>query len=148
MDYIIGQKPPATRAAAPPLRPAGAAATPAPTGGAEPMIVDGDQRTFMADVIEASRSIPVLVDFWATWCGPCKQLTPALERVTTAAGGRLKLVKIDIDKNKALVRAAGPARPAAAIGADRRRLLAGADRRHLPGCAARDPRSSVSPRLC
>jgi putative thioredoxin len=57
----------------------------------------------MQDVIEASRKIPVLVDFWATWCGPCKQLTPALERVTTAAGGRIRLVKIDIDKNKALV---------------------------------------------
>ncbi len=67
------------------------------------MIVDGDQRTFMQDVIEASRSLPVLVDFWATWCGPCKQLTPALERVVRAAGGRLKLVKIDIDKNRGLV---------------------------------------------
>lgn len=67
------------------------------------IIVDGDQKTFMKDVIEASRSVPVLVDFWATWCGPCKQLTPALERVTRAAGGRVRLVKIDIDKSRALV---------------------------------------------
>jgi putative thioredoxin len=67
------------------------------------MIVDGDQKTFMQDVIEASRQVPVLVDFWATWCGPCKQLTPTLEKVVTAAGGRVKLVKIDIDKNRSLV---------------------------------------------
>src|ERR1700733_5737814 len=67
------------------------------------MIVDGDQATFMADVVEASRNIPVLVDFWATWCGPCKTLTPTLEKVTRAQGGRIKLVKIDIDKNRELV---------------------------------------------
>ena len=91
MDHIIGQTPP------------GDGATPqtAPTAA---MIVDGDQKTFMADVIEASRTIPVLVDFWATWCGPCKTLTPTLEKVVKAAGGRVKLVKIDIDANQALVR--------------------------------------------
>jgi len=73
-----------------------------PNGTPDP-VKDGDQRTFMADVIEASRETPVLVDFWATWCGPCKSLTPTLEKVVRAAGGRVKLVKIDIDKNKQLV---------------------------------------------
>jgi putative thioredoxin len=74
----------------------------APAGGAD-LIMDGDQKTFMKDVVEASREVPVLVDFWATWCGPCKTLTPAIEKVVRAAGGRVKLVKIDIDKNRALV---------------------------------------------
>ena len=66
-------------------------------------IMDADQTTFVRDVIEASRIVPVLVDFWATWCGPCKQLTPTLERVVTAAAGRVRLVKVDVDKNRALV---------------------------------------------
>ena len=90
-DHIIGQTPPGN----------GAAAQGAASGA---MIVDGDQKTFMADVIEASRTVPVLVDFWATWCGPCKTLTPTLEKVVKAAGGRVKLVKIDIDQNQSLVR--------------------------------------------
>lgn len=63
------------------------------------IIKDGTDASFMADVIEASRETPVIVDFWATWCGPCRQLGPALERVVTAAKGAVKLVKIDIDKN-------------------------------------------------
>lgn len=66
-------------------------------------IIDGDQANFMEDVLEASRALPVLVDFWATWCGPCKTLTPALERVIRAQKGLVKLVKIDVDQNRELV---------------------------------------------
>ena len=63
------------------------------------LIKDGSDAAFVADVIEASRVQPVIVDFWATWCGPCRQLTPALEKAVIAAKGAVKLVKIDVDKN-------------------------------------------------
>lgn len=67
--------------------------------GGKAHVKEGSDATFMADVIEASRVQPVIVDFWATWCGPCRQLTPALEKAVAAAGGKVKLVKIDVDRN-------------------------------------------------
>jgi len=71
------------------------------TQGASPadLIKEGSDAGFAKDVVEASRELPVIVDFWATWCGPCKTLGPALERAVLAAKGKVKLVKIDIDKN-------------------------------------------------
>jgi len=74
---------------------------PTPTAGADDLIKDGSDAGFMADVIAQSRIQPVIVDFWATWCGPCRTLTPALEKQVRAAGGAVKLVKIDVDKNPA-----------------------------------------------
>ncbi|MFN4088006.1 MAG: tetratricopeptide repeat protein, partial [Alphaproteobacteria bacterium] len=68
-------------------------------GGGAAAIIEGSDRTFMADVIEASRTTPVIVDFWATWCGPCKQLGPMLEKVVLQANGAVRLVKIDVDRN-------------------------------------------------
>jgi putative thioredoxin len=68
---------------------------PAPEG----LIKDSDTQHFMDDVIDASKEAPVIVDFWAPWCGPCKQLGPALEKAVTAAAGRVRLVKINIDEN-------------------------------------------------
>ncbi len=70
--------------------------------GTDPNIIDGSEQTFMTDVIEASMQGPVIVDFWATWCGPCRQLTPALEKVIKESKGKIKLVKIDVDKNQAI----------------------------------------------
>ncbi len=66
------------------------------------LIKDATIETFQRDVIEASMTTPVVVDFWATWCGPCKQLTPILEKVIVEAKGAVKLVKIDIDQNQTL----------------------------------------------
>ena len=66
------------------------------------LIKDSDQTKFAKDVIEASRTVPVIVDFWAPWCGPCKTLQPMIEKVVKEAKGAVKLVKIDIDKNQML----------------------------------------------
>jgi putative thioredoxin len=63
------------------------------------LIKDGTEASFMADVIEGSAEIPVIVDFWAPWCGPCKQLGPALEAAVTAAKGKVRMVKINVDES-------------------------------------------------
>ncbi len=76
----------------------------APQTSASPHIKDSSLATFAADVLEASRDVPVIVDFWAPWCGPCKQLGPALEKAVAAANGAVKLVKVNIDENQEIAR--------------------------------------------
>lgn len=74
-------------------------------GAAADLIKDGTETSFMADVIEASREVPVIVDFWATWCGPCRTLGPMLEAAVIAAKGKVRMVKIDVDREQRLAAA-------------------------------------------
>jgi len=81
------------------LQNVGSAPAPAPADG---LIKETTTQAFVKDVIEESKRQPVLIDFWAPWCGPCKQLTPILEKVVRAAKGKVKLVKMNIDEHPAI----------------------------------------------
>jgi putative thioredoxin len=85
-------------------RPVTSAPAPAAAAHDSPYIKDSGLETFAADVLEASRDVPVIVDFWAPWCGPCKQLGPAIEKVVKEAKGAVKLVKVNIDENQEIAR--------------------------------------------
>ncbi len=103
---LSGLRPPATPAGSGPAprvaAPRGAGGPPAAGAAAGPHVFDVDEAGFEEQVLRRSMSVPVLIDFWAEWCGPCKQLSPVLERLAESDGGSWALAKVDVDANQAL----------------------------------------------